>query len=174
MNGLARLLGAGLLPADLGTTSILGRIDEMIRATRSITARDGSLSEAFPNEKSFCVTALVAFDILCAAEHLESVAKPSQLAAWRDTAAPLIEFIIKNDETHAIISNHLATGIAALMRWTGAGAAEAQARAKNLLGIILDNQSSDGWYSEYGSADPGYETLGLYYLADVQDRKSVV
>src|SRR5262249_18504338 len=143
------------------------RIDEMVMATRSITARDGSLVEAFPNEKSFCVTALVAFDILFAAEHLASHVESARLAAWRETAAPLIDFIVRNNETHAVISNHLATGVAALTRWTGPGLSATEKRARELLGIILEHQSQEGWYCEYGAADPGYETLGLYYLADV-------
>lgn len=170
VNGLARLVSHNLLPEELVRESIMTRIDEAIRATQTITARDGSLVEAFPNEKSFCVTALVAFDILCAVDHLDGIADRDRLANWRETAAPLIDFIVRNDETHAIISNHLATAVAALTRWSGPGTAEARSRAEQLLGIILANQSSDGWYSEYGSADPGYETLGLYYLADVHAR----
>jgi hypothetical protein len=170
-NGLARLVAEEMLPLSVSKASAITRIDEMIMATRTITARDGSLVEAFPNEKSFCVTALVAFDILSAADHLNGKAEPEKIAAWRQTAAPLIEFIVKHDETHAIISNHLATAVAALTRWTGPGAAQAQTRARQLLDLILDNQSPEGWYSEYGSVDPGYETLGLYYLADTHLRR---
>jgi hypothetical protein len=171
VNGLARLVAARLLPKGMDEACVIDRIDEMIQATRTITARDGSLVEAFPNEKSFCVTALVAFDILCATDHLGDRVDPARLAVWRKSAAPLIDFIVSHNETHAIISNHLATAVAALTRWTGPGAASAEARAKELRDIILDNQSREGWYSEYGSADPGYETLGLYYLADVHLRR---
>jgi len=35
---------------------------------------------------------------------------------------------------------------------------------------IMGRQSPDGWYSEYGGADPGYESLGIYYLAKVWAR----
>ena len=171
VNGLARLVANDLLPLGLSSDSVLERVDEMVRAVRIITARDGSLVEAFPNEKSFCVTALVAFDILCAIDHLDGIAEPARLADWRETVAPMIEFIVSHDETHAIISNHLATAVAALTRWTAPGAAAADARAAELLEIILANQSHEGWYSEYGAADPGYETLGIYYLADVHLRR---
>lgn len=171
VNGLARLVVENLLPPQVSKASAIARINEMILATRTITARDGSLVEAFPNEKSFCVTALIALDILSAADHLKDHVEPQTLAGWRQTAAPLIEFIIKHDETHAIISNHLATAVAALTRWTGPGAAQAETRARQLLDVILKNQSREGWYSEYGSVDPGYETLGLYYLADTHLRR---
>ncbi|WP_449257007.1 hypothetical protein [Bosea sp. (in: a-proteobacteria)] len=167
VHGLARLLAADLLPQGMSRSSVLERIDSVILATRMITARDGSLGEAFPTEKSFCVTALVAFDILVAADLLAPELDPSRLRDWRDVAAPLVDFLCRNGETHAIISNHLATGVAALMRWDGAGSATAHARARELLDVILDNQSDEGWFSEYEGADPGYETLGLTYLADV-------
>lgn len=166
VHGLARLVVSGLLPEGVSTESIIERIDEMVMAVRRITARDGSLVEAFPNEKSFCVTALAAFDILCAADALEGRAMAEQLAAWRQTAGPLIGFICRNDETHGIISNHLATAIAALARWRGPGEADAQARARQLLDVILAHQSAEGWASEYGGADPGYQSLALFYLAD--------
>ncbi|MBO6639977.1 MAG: hypothetical protein JJ920_19815 [Roseitalea sp.] len=166
VNGLSRIVAAGMLPASISEASIIGRIDDAIEATKLITARDGSLVEAFPNEKSFCVTALVAFDILCAADGLAQKVPPEMVSRWRETAAPLIDFICRNDETHAIISNHLATAVAALLRWKGRDARIARERAQQLLSVIMANQSAEGWYSEYGAMDPGYETLGLYYLAD--------
>jgi len=30
---------------------------------------------------------------------------------------------------------------------------------------IYDHQSREGWYEEYGGADPGYQTLCTFYLA---------
>lgn len=171
VNGLSRLLAAGRLPMGLSRQSVIRRIGEMIRATGALSARDGSLVEAFPNEKSFCVTALVAFDILCAAEHLEAHVGRETVRSWHAVAAPLIEFLIENDETHAIISNHLATAVAALLRWTGPNAGRAEDRARHLLKRILDHQSPEGWFSEYGGPDPGYETLGLTYLGDVHLRR---
>lgn len=170
VHGLARLIAAGLLPAGMSERSLLDLADTAVLATRAITARDGSLAEAFPTEKSFCVTALVAYDILAAADLLSSRLAPDRLRAWQETVAPLIDFVCRNDETHAVISNHLATAVAALLRWSGAGSAQARKRAEGLLSIILDNQSSEGWFSEYGGADPGYETLGLTYLADAHLR----
>jgi hypothetical protein len=36
-----------------------------------------------------------------------------------------------------------------------------------LLKNILDSQSSEGWFKEYEGADPGYQCLAAYYLADI-------
>jgi hypothetical protein len=42
-----------------------------------------------------------------------------------------------------------------------------RARARVLLQNILDHQSGEGWFLEYEGADPGYQTLCMYYLAQV-------
>ncbi len=165
VHGLARLIAAGLLPEGMSAASIISRIDQAISATLLITAKDGSLVEAFPNEKSFCVTALIAFDILSAADVLRPVVGDAKADAWRAVAEPLVRFICANDETHAIISNHLATAVAALMLWDGRQGSPTRMRADSILNTILSNQSAEGWFAEYGGFDPGYETLGLGYLA---------
>ena len=80
----------------------------------------------------------------------------------------MFSYLVKADETHALISNHLATAVAALARWhRRTGDIQAESKAKNLLARILANQSVEGWFSEYQGADPGYQSLCTYYLADV-------
>ena len=168
IHGLALLAASGKLPWGIDRASIVARIDAAIEATRKQCADDGSLVEAFPNEKSFCVTALIAFDILCAADALAGDADAATLARWRDAVAPMIDFLVRHDETHAIISNHLATAAAALSRWTDhRDDGDARLRMREILDIILRHQSDEGWFMEYDGADPGYETLGLGYLADI-------
>lgn len=171
VNGLARLLAANLLPRWLSHRSILERIDSAIAAAGRLVAGDGSLVEAFPRESSFCVTALIAYDILSAAESLRGIVDEARIAAWRRTAEPMIGFLMRHDEHHAIISNHLATAAAALTRAAAHGHPGAESRAKVFLDRILHHQSPEGWFCEYGAADPGYETLGLYYLADIHCRR---
>ena len=58
---------------------------------------------------------------------------------------PLVNYLIKNKEQHAVISNHLATSAAALFLWeelTG----KFKNSYKNVLEIIYNNQSQEGWY----------------------------
>ncbi|WP_152539944.1 hypothetical protein [Afipia sp. P52-10] len=170
VHGLALLIAAGKLPWNINPSTILERIDAAIDAASRQCASNGSLVEAFPHEGSFCVTALVAYDILCCIDILEPHIERSRSIRWRNCVAPMIAFLMKADETHAIISNHLATASAALFRWSEGGDARAKQRAEDLLGVILKNQSSEGWFLEYDGADPGYETLGLGYLADIYGR----
>lgn len=138
-------------------------IHTFVMALPDMAEKNGSLCEAYPLEHSFCVTALGAFDALSAARILKSRLPAGMLDKWLDAVAPLMQFIMENDEEHAIISNHLATAAAACSLWnyfTEKGAD----RADELLQCILKHQSLEGWYLEYEGPDPGYQTLCTYYL----------
>lgn len=166
VNGLASLLSSGLLAAEV-KTAIAGRIEELVEGTRRIVRRDGSLEEAFPYERSYCVTALIAYDLLHARDDLAGGPFQSSAAQIMDVTAPLVGFLVRADETHGLISNHLATAVAALLRWhKHTGDPLAKRKAEFLLERILSHQSAEGWFSEYGGADPGYQSLCLTYLAD--------
>lgn len=165
-NGLARLVAHKLLPSNIAETSVVDRITDMIHALRRIRDRNGSVGEAYPHEASFCVTALVLFDSLVALELLGPRLSEAEKGRWLETLAPLAGFLMRADETHGLISNHLATGAAALYRWqaiSGSG----EKRGRVLLDRILAAQSNEGWLAEYGGADPGYNSLCLHYLADL-------
>jgi hypothetical protein len=167
-HGMARLWLAGLWPYPTPKAQLIARIDALFKAAKRLMIRNGSLQEAFPNEGSYCVTALVAFDLLCAIDLLHTEVDKEHSQRWRTIVAPMISYLKSADETHAIISNHLATAVAALLRWhrlIGDQAAERKARTQ--LDKILHHQSEEGWFKEYEGADPGYQTLCTYYLADV-------
>lgn len=167
-HGMARLWRAGLWPYLTPKPQFIARIDALFEAAARLTRKDGSLEEAFPHEGSYCVTALIAFDLLCALDLLNTETEEKQQQRWRTIVARMIGYLIRADETHALISNHLATAVAALLRWhrlTGDKQAERKARAQ--LDKILHHQSDEGWFKEYEGADPGYQTLCTYYLADV-------
>ena len=137
-------------------------------AIQRIKDKNGSVVEAYPRENSFCVTALVAFDVLWAVKYLSDRLDNEVKQRYLKVIKPLIDFITKNGEEHAIISNHLATGVAAIVLWNYL-AGDNNQRDKELLQIIYDNQSSEGWYKEYEGADPGYQTLCTYYLSCVYE-----
>ncbi len=168
VNGLAYLWKNDLWKYPTKKSVFLNRIDSLFSAAGSLTYSDGSLEEAFPHEGSYCVTALVAFDLLCAAELLQDEVDKNVYGKWITIIEPMIDYLIKADETHALISNHLATAVAALVRWKKqTNQDKAENKAKELINRILANQSSEGWFKEYDGADPGYQTLCTYYLADV-------
>lgn len=167
-NGLARLWCHGLWPYETTKKRFLERIDSIYRGAEKLTRPDGSLEEAFPNEGSFCVTSLVAFDLLVACDLLSEQLDQPTKERWVMTIRPMIAFLMRAEETHAVISNHLATAVAALVRWHRlTGEARAETRARALLDRILGHQSEEGWFLEYQGADPGYQSLCTCYLADV-------
>lgn len=171
-NGLSLLLVNHLLPDGFSENAMLRRIDAMFTGTDRIRRKDGSLEEAFPYEGSYCVTALAAFDLLCAMKLLKSRTESDTWARWQTVIHPMIDFLIRADETHALISNHLATASACLFRWHAlTGDSQAENKARLLLNRILQNQSAEGWFTEYQGADPGYQTVCMYYLADVHRQR---
>lgn len=94
-------------------------------------------------------------------------------AALRDQVQDAVRracvFAARSDEDYAFISNH--HGFMAL-GWHAAGDLlgdkELNARAAATVDSIIAHQSPDGWYAEYGGPDPGYESLGISYLATYQ------
>ena len=168
-NGLAQLWVSGLWPFETSFNAFAERIDSLFLGAKKLTRKNGSLEEAFPNEGSYCVTALVAFDLLVTIDLLDQLIDQKKKQEWISIVEPLVRFLIKNDETHAFISNHLATAAAALFRWYDLTDQEsgASTKAELLVSRILKNQSKEGWFKEYEGADPGYQTLCTYYLADL-------
>ena len=137
----------------------------IIEGIEKIRYRNGSMIESFPYEYSFCVTALVAFDLLSAIEHLEVEWDESEHRWALSVAEPLIDFISRHDEVHGFISNHLATAAAAVNKWNLLSG-DKNSRGEKILSRIMEKQSEEGWYLEYEGPDPGYQTLCTYYLAD--------
>jgi len=166
VNGLSALLAANAFASHVSRPEIESAIDAMLAATPRMMRRDGSFEEALPFEQSWCVTALVLYDATCAVMRSQGDARASRAAA----IGPLeraASFLVRRDETHGFISNHLATGAAALLRWDAmSGDAQARRKAESLLERILAGQSGEGWFVEYGGADPGYQTLCMTHLAD--------
>lgn len=167
-HGLSILYYHDLLPDYLSRAACLDYIAMMFHGAKTITRRDGSLEEAFPYEGSYCVTALVAYDLLSALDFVEDLNKDEHL----ETIEPMIDYLIQSDEHHAFISNHLTTAAAALFKWVKlfpdhSHTQRAQDKAGALLERILSHQSDEGWYDEYGGADIGYQTLAVSYLCDI-------
>jgi hypothetical protein len=167
-HGLARLWVNGLWPYETSKERFHDRIDSLFVGTSRITRRNGSLEEAFPNEGSYCVTALVAYDLLCTLDLMGDEIDSDTKIRWQEIIRPLIDYLIKADETHAIISNHLATAVASLVRWHKLTSEKtSNLKAKQLMDRILEHQSKEGWFREYEGSDPGYQSLCTNYLEDV-------
>jgi hypothetical protein len=168
VHGLAILISLNQLPKTVSLNQLLKTLSLMVRGLKTITAKNGSLDEAFPNEYSFCVTSLVASDVLAGLKLLKDKISTKEHDIWIDSVRPLIEFLLKQDEYHGVISNHLASAALAMYRWYAlTGEKEKEQRGSIWIKRILSHQSKEGWFSEYGGADPGYQSWCTTQLAQL-------
>lgn len=128
----------------------------------------GDYDEAYPYERSLAATSFTGF-YLGEAWQLVGEDLPEETAARFKTAiAKVGDWLIANDETHGFLSNHLAAAAGALYHaYLVTGEKRFELRSWYFLQKILDHQSEEGWYDEYGGADPGYQTHGSFYLARI-------
>jgi hypothetical protein len=146
---------------------VLEAIEAGLRFALSIQHRNGSFDQAFPFEQSWGATAFLLQPLIAALECVRpALGRDVDRIAERLSASAT--FLRRQRERHGRITNHLAGGVHSLMT---AGRAlndpAATAAASELLGEVLASQSSEGWFPEYGGADPGYQTLCVHYLAEV-------
>ncbi len=127
---------------------------------------DGSFDEAYPFEHSLAATAFTSF-YLAEAFRLVGHELPAQLAGKiTHSFVRAGDWLCRNDERHGILSNHLAAAAAAAANIALiTGNDRYLVRAMHFRARILERQSPEGWYEEYGGADPGYQTHGTFYLA---------
>lgn len=145
-------------------------INTIIMATELCMNKDGSLNEAFPNEHSWCTTGLVAYDLLTTLKRLRPKTTPAMQSDWLKIISKLIGYVENNTETHGFISNHLLTNANALLLWSElVGDTKYEIMAKKILKKVLNSGKNEGWFMEYGGADPGYQTISMNYLANILD-----
>ena len=140
----------------------------LISAISTMTDKKGALSEAFPGEKSFCVTGQVLADCLEAISLLRKYLSYEEVQNLMKILEPLAKFVLSSNETHGIISNHQATNALAMLRWWSAtGSDKAMNKAEEMLSFIQLHSNSEGWYMEYTGADPGYQTWTISSLSQI-------
>lgn len=162
-------LGLRIRRSDPEFSKLLFRSAEAgLRFTLQIQHKDGSFDQAFPNEHSFGATAFLLYPLLKAyrivkrhiSRRYQNLIETSLFRAGR--------FLCLNDESHGYIANHIAGAVLALIECAEFFHDDRfEHRANELLNSILSRQSSEGWFLEYEGADPGYQSLCLYYLAQV-------
>lgn len=139
-----------------------------LRYTAHIQHTDGSFDQAFPFERSYGASAFLLPDLLEAYLAIRSGCPSEDCALIEVMLSRTAAFLHKNAEMHGFISNHLAGAALGLLKaaeFFQQGAWSEKAREITLA--ILARQSPEGWYEEYGGADPGYQSLCTHYLAQV-------
>jgi len=148
-----------------GNENLLEWIELGLKFWSKIQYADGSFDEAYPFERSLAATAFTTFYIGEALEFVGKGLSNDTMSRVRQTMAKSGDWLVQNDETHGFLSNHLAAAVAALLHvYRVTGDKKFKKRSRYFLRKIFDHQSSEGWYEEYGGADPGYQTHGSFYL----------
>ncbi len=167
------LLWAGPYPGSPyhGNAELLGWMEGAIGETLRRQHRNGAFDSVAPNTQDHAVTMVMVYYLTEAIGALGDALAP---AARERIAAALrraCEFGLRTREEHAFVSNHEALFA---MAWRNAAELFADERyrargAETVVGIVA-RQSPDGFYHEYEGADPGYESLGIFYLAQYWQR----
>jgi len=147
---------------------LTGTIQAGLLYAARIQHRSGSFDQAYPYEESYGATAFLLPDLLDAYLAVNADCDHDTQLTVEAMLAKAAAFLYRHAELHGTISNHLAGAALALQK---AGNFLKQpaynARSREILDFILSKQSREGWYVEYGGADPGYQTLCMYYLAQI-------
>jgi hypothetical protein len=151
---------------------LLDKIEHSILFWASLQHNDGSFDEAYPYERSLAATAFTTFYVGSGIELIENKLsnKTKNVAATAIKKASI--WLSKNNEHHGILSNHLAAAAGALQIATDLLKTDVFIEGRNkFLNIIYNEQDKqEGWFKEYGGADPGYQSHGMFYLADILKR----
>jgi hypothetical protein len=133
-----------------------------------IQHRDGSFDQAYPNERSYGATAFLLPDLIRAYDAVCASLRPqedSHILASFERAA---DFLCRNSEKHGLITNHIAGAALGLLKAHHLFERNAYLeKSREVVENILNSQSQEGWFPEYGGADAGYQTLCMYYLAQI-------
>lgn len=148
-----------------GNARLLGWIANGFDWWAKMQRKSGDFDEAYPFERSLAATAFTSFYLSEAWNFLDGRLPQATADRFRAALHRAAEWLVQNDETHGFLSNHLAAAATALYHaFRICGEPRFEQRAQYFLERILDHQSTEGWYEEYGGADPGYQTHGSFYL----------
>jgi len=170
--GLAGFLDA-LDLLDFSTGQVERVVEACLTGSKFLQRSNGSFEEAYPYESSYAVTGLVQFNLLysylCHREFFSERSKETLLAVTKKSNS----FLTNTPETHCLISNHLVTSFLAedLYQMVSGGAQNPAGESLQKIESLLN--TSEGWFPEYGGADPGYQSLLNHYLVAFQKAAAV-
>lgn len=127
---------------------------------------DGSCDDYYPFERA---AGAAAFSLLACIEAAQTIGlqdDPEFRAFFRKRAAWLAEH-----QESGRLSNHEALIVANLIRMSAMDGEEWEQPLRTRVARLLSWQDEEGWFDEYGGADPGYLSLTIGLLADSDRRR---
>lgn len=151
-----------------GNPELMDRLRSVVTFTLSLQNRDGSFSEWYRGQSSYCSTAYLS------AYLSETILRLSgeMDAPVRESAVRSLSAAAKRLSRHApgIPANQLSAGLLALRNCTTLLGGSWDRRALATRDRLLASAGTGGWFSEYGGPDLGYQTLTLDFLSRCVDR----
>jgi hypothetical protein len=124
--------------------------------------------DIYPNEHSYGATAFLLPDLITTYQKIKEGLLPNERILIENRLMRSADFLYKASELHGFIANHLAGAALALLKsYQLFRENKYKSASNNLLDRIIESQSDEGWFQEYSGADPGYQTLCMYYLAQI-------
>jgi hypothetical protein len=130
--------------------------------------RSGAFDEWYRNEHSYCPTAITTAGALVTLHLLGGQAEPTVRAQVLRSAARAADWLAARYNAE-VMNQNLAAAVAFAGLAQLGGSARWRNQAETLLRRIERDQSSEGWFPEYGGFDFGYSTLALDFLALAAD-----
>jgi hypothetical protein len=149
-----------------GQEAIRSAIEAGIRYAARSAHKDGSCDDYFPFERA---AGAAAFSLLACLEAAEIIglAGDAEVDAFLKLRGKWLAY----HQESGRLSNHEALIASCLARLADRFGEEWEEPMRRRLDRLLSWQSDEGWFDEYGGADPGYLTLTIAQLADLDRRR---
>jgi hypothetical protein len=142
-------------------------IEAGIRYSARSAHRDGSCDDYYPFERAIGATAFSLLAMLEASKII-GLCNDEEVNIFFERRA---SWLAARQES-GVLSNHEALIVACLVRMAErAASARWEPTIAARLSRLLSWQSKEGWFSEYEGADPGYLSLTIGLLADIDRRR---
>lgn len=130
-----------------------------------IQHNDGSFDDFYPYERALGATVITLYAVLESYGLLQNEVSSKDSDLILSAAYKTAKWLTKNDEP-SLLTNHQAQALVALYTASKVFNEEVflKAAAKRLE-TIMNAQSPEGWFIEYGGADLGYQTTTISFLA---------
>jgi len=155
-------------PESRNSPNLINWIKVGLEYSLKIQHRDGSFDQAYPQERSYGATAFLSPDLINVYQRIRAHLTSNEQSKTEERLNRSAIFLYSAAELHGTITNHLAGAVLALTKASKLFKnSRYERKAGEILSGVIGNQSAEGWFPEYGGADPGYQTLCMYYLAQV-------
>jgi hypothetical protein len=150
-----------------GQEEIRRSVEAGIRFAARSAHKDGSCDDYYPFERA---AGAAAFSLLACLDAAEIIGLTGD--AEVDAFLQLRGEWLASHEESGRLSNHEGLISSCLARLSDRfGQERWEAPMRRRLGRLLSWQNEEGWFDEYGGADPGYLTLTIAQLADLDRRR---